>query len=128
MANRTREEHVMWIEPLPVPDEGEQDADVVRANPAVELFLERALATRPDLELAPANVALAGAICRRLDGIPLAIELAAAALRVLAPHQLLDQLEARVADTVAELEGEASVPARQRSLRAAMDWSLGLLP
>jgi non-specific serine/threonine protein kinase len=125
---RVPREHVLWLEPLPVPAEGEQDADVVRANPAAELFLERAIAARPDLEPTPANLVLVGTICRRLDGIPLAIELAAAALRVLAPHQLLDQLEGRVAEASAELEADGSVPERQRSLRAAMDWSLGLLP
>ena len=100
----------------------------MRDNPAAELFLERALARAAGPRDDPANLALVGPICRRLDGIPLAIELAAAALRVLAPHQLLDQLEAKVVDTAAEPDMEASVPARQRSLRAAMDWSLGLLP
>jgi predicted ATPase/Tfp pilus assembly protein PilF len=125
---RVPREHVLWVEPLPVPAEGELDPDAVRANPAAELFLERALIARPDLETTNANLALVGTICRRLDGIPLAIELAAAALRVLAPHQLLDQLDAKVVDTSAEPELEASMPARQRSLRAAMDWSLGLLP
>ena len=108
LALRVPREHVLWIEPLPVPAEGELDPDAVRDNPAAELFLERALAARPDLETTPANLALVGTICRRLDGIPLAIELAAAALRVLAPHQLLDQLDAKVVDTAAEPELEAS--------------------
>ncbi|HEX5825985.1 MAG TPA: tetratricopeptide repeat protein [Candidatus Limnocylindrales bacterium] len=128
LALRVPRERVVWVEPLPVPAEGELDTATIRANPAAALFLERALVTRPELETTPANVALIGSICRRLDGIPLAIELAAAALRVLAPHQLLDQLAERVTDTGVELTAEASVPDRQRSLRAAMDWSLGLLP
>ena len=118
----------MWLEPLPVPGPGEQDGEAILANPAAVLFLERALVVRPELEATPANLALVASICRRLDGIPLAIELSAAALRVLAPHQLLDQLAERVAESGNDLTAEAGVPARQRSLRAAMDWSLGLLP
>jgi predicted ATPase len=128
LALRIPGERVVWLEPLPVPGTGEQDPEAIRDNPAAILFLERALAVRPELEATPANLALVAAICRRLDGIPLAIELSAAALRVLAPHQLLDQLAERVAETGGELTAEAGVPARQRSLRAAMDWSLGLLP
>jgi predicted ATPase/Tfp pilus assembly protein PilF len=128
LALRIPREHVTWVEPLPVPLEDEADPGAITANPAAALFLERALVARPELETTPANLALVAAICRRLDGIPLAIELAAAALRVLAPHQLLDQLGDRVADPASDLTPEASVPARQRSLRAAMDWSLGLLP
>ncbi|HEY3336269.1 MAG TPA: tetratricopeptide repeat protein [Candidatus Limnocylindrales bacterium] len=128
LALRIPRERVVWLEPLSVPAQGEQDADAIRDNPAAALFLERALVVRPELEATPANLALVASICRRLDGIPLAIELSAAALRVLAPHQLLDQLAERVAETGSELTAEAGVPARQRSLRAAMDWSLGLLP
>ena len=117
-------EKLLWVEPLPVPAEDEQDPAVVERNPAVSLFVERARAVRPDFTPTVANAAMVAAICRRLDGIPLAIELAAAALRVLAPHQLLDQLAERLAEPGAELPG----PERQRSMRAAMDWSIGLLP
>ncbi|HEY4190531.1 MAG TPA: tetratricopeptide repeat protein [Candidatus Limnocylindrales bacterium] len=133
-------ERVVWVEPLPVPAADETELAVLTANPAVELFLARARISRPEIEPTPTNAALAATICRRLDGIPLAIELAAAALRVLAPHQLIDQLEDRLSDDPAA--GTSSVglgedagaervavgPARQRSLRAAMDWSIGLLP
>ncbi len=133
LALRVPREEIVWVEPLPVPDEGEDEVDALRANPAAALFLDRALVARPELEATPANVALVASICRRLDGIPLAIELAAAALRVLAPHQLLDQLEERVSDprtdgVVDSTSADGAAPARQRSLRAAMDWSLGLLP
>ncbi len=122
-------ERVAWVEPLPVPAEDETDPADLLANPAVALFLERARVSRPEIEATPTNAAFAATICRRLDGIPLAIELAAAALRVLPPHQLVDQLEARLADEGADAGGDptATVPARQRSLRAAMDWSIGLL-
>ncbi len=128
LALRIPRERVVWLEPLPVPAAGEQDAEAIRDNPAAILFMQRAVVVRPELEATPANLALVASICRRLDGIPLAIELSAAALRVLAPHQLLDQLAERVAETGSELTAEDGVPARQRSLRAAMDWSLGLLP
>jgi predicted ATPase len=119
----------VWVEPLPVPGDGEPDAGALVASPAAALFLERALAVRPDLDVTSATSAQVAAICRRLDGIPLAIELAAAALRVLAPHQLLDQLEARRADAGADAGAidDPTGPERQRSLRAAMDWSIGLL-
>ncbi len=122
-------ERVVWVEPLPLPAEDETDpAELVR-NPAVALFFARAAVSRPEIEATPANAALAAAICRRLDGIPLAIELAAAALRVLAPHQLADQLDQRLADEAVDAGDDAAAgPARQRSLRAAMDWSIGLLP
>ena len=122
-------ERVLWVEPLPVPADGESAPASLATSPAAALFLERGRAVRPDLDLTPATAALVAAICRRLDGIPLAIELAAAALRVLAPHQLLDQLEARRVDAGADsgTAGDLAGPERQRSLRAAMDWSIGLL-
>jgi len=117
-------ERVVWVEPLPVPAPNESDPIALADNPAAMLFLDRARVVRPDLEPTEANIAWIAAICRRLDGIPLAIELAAAALHVLAPHQLLDQLAERVAEDGVDAAG----PSRQRSLRAAMDWSIGLLP
>jgi predicted ATPase len=128
-------ERILWVEPLAVPADVATDDRAVEAlldSPAARLFLDRALAVRADFELTPANAALVAAICRRLDGLPLAIELAAAALRVLAPHQLLDQLADRMGEaaTPGARPGpfaDAAGPARQRSLRTAMDWSIGLL-
>ena len=128
-------ERIVWVEPLAVPAEATTDAAAVEAlldSPAAQLFLERARAVRPDFKVTPANAALIAAICRRLDGLPLAIELAAAALRVLAPHQLLDQLadplvEVSVGSLADGIGADGASPARQRSLRAAMDWSIGLL-
>lgn len=116
-------ERVTWVEPLPVPVAGDP-ADAVAASPAVALFLAHARTARPDLDTTPQTLATIAEICRRLDGIPLAIELAAAAVRVLAPHQLLDQLGDRLAH---EAAGDGDRPERRRSLRAAMDWSVGLL-
>lgn len=128
-------ERVLWLEPLSVPEEAASDEAAVEAlatSSAARLFLERAIAVRPDFEVTPANAAIVAEICRRLDGLPLAIELAAAALRVLAPHQLLDQLAERMADASDVGPGpgpfaDAAGPARQRNLRTAMDWSIGLL-
>ena len=128
-------ERILWVEPLAVPDEAAVDEgaiDALLGSPAARLFLERAQVVRSDFELTPANAALVAAICRRLDGLPLAIELAAAALRVLAPHQLLDQLAVRMGESSTAGSGpgpfaDAAGPARQRSLRTAMDWSIGLL-
>ena len=90
-----------------MPPEDETDPDVLMRNPAVELFLARAAVSRPEIEATPTNAALAAKICRRLDGIPLAIELAAAALRVLAPHQLIDQLEGRLSGEGRAVESSA---------------------
>ena len=120
-------EKVVWVEPLAVPTELVPEAEQLLASPAASLFLERARVVRPDVEVNPANAALIADICRRLDGIPLAIELAAAALRVLAPHQLLDQLSERLAAEELDPAPGAAGPERQRNLRAAMDWSIGLL-
>ncbi len=105
-------ERVVWVEPLPVPADDETDPGRRSPrNPAVELFLARARVSRPDIEATPTNAILAATICRRLDGIPLAIELAAAALRVLAPHQLIDQLEDRLSD---DRRPGPRAPARRR--------------
>lgn len=120
-------ERIAWIEPLPTPGVGDADADAVADNPAVRLFCLRARDARPDLEVTPATLSAIAEICRRVDGIPLAIELAAAAVRVLAPHQLLDQLAERLAGDDRVAEPSSGAPERQRSLRAAMDWSVGLL-
>lgn len=93
---------------------------------AVRLFLERARAARPALELAadPEQLAAVVALCRRLDGLPLAIELAAARVRLLAPTQLLERLDGRLDLPAGRL---ADLPDRQRTLRATLDWSYELL-
>ena len=90
---------------------------------AVVLFAERAAAARHAFELAPEDVSLVAEICRRLDGVPLAIELAAPRMRLLTPAQLLERLGRRL-----ELSGPRDAPARQRTLEAAIAWSYELLP
>ena len=91
---------------------------------AVQLFVERAQATLPSFALTPANAATLGEICRRLDGIPLAIELAAARVRVLSPEQIASRLD----DAFRLLTGgsRTALP-RHRTLRATMEWSVALL-
>ena len=91
---------------------------------AVELFLERARAVRPEHDLGRAGTAAVAEICRRLDGLPLSIELAAARTRFLAPPELLARLGRRLDLLVA---GPLDAPARQRTLRATIEWSYQLL-
>ena len=90
---------------------------------AVELFANRAAAVRPGFAITADNRAAVFEICHRLEGLPLAIELAAARLRLLSPDTLLDQLTERM-----DLDrGAVDLPPRQRTMRATMDWSYDLL-
>ncbi|MBV9323467.1 MAG: helix-turn-helix domain-containing protein [Chloroflexi bacterium] len=117
-------EHRFPLAPLVTPAEEESSAAAVLATPSVRLFLERARATAPDFRLMPADIAAIGAICRRLDGMPLAIELAAARVAVLSPPALLRRLEHRLALLT---HGAADLPERQQTLRNTLAWSYGLL-
>jgi predicted ATPase len=122
---RLRGEHQLAVPPLPLPapDEGAAPADP-SSFPAVALFLERAAAVDPGFRLTDANAAAVVAICRRLDGLPLAIELAAGRLSLLTPAALLERLEASVNVLVS---GPRDLPARQRTLRDTIRWSYDLL-
>jgi predicted ATPase len=109
---------------LALPDAGTSDVDVAGRYSAVRLFAERARSVAPGFELTGANVEAVTEICRRLDGLPLAIELAAARVKLLPPQELL----ARLGDSLGLLTGGArDLPARQRTLRSTLDWSFGLL-
>ena len=122
---RLRTEREYPVEALVVPAFAERTAlEELAALPAVRLFVERARAVRHDFTLDDTNVAAVMEICRRLDGLPLAIELAAARTRVLAPVALLARLE-HVLDSLGT--GPVDLPERQRTLRATVEWSFGLL-
>ncbi|HEU5434141.1 MAG TPA: LuxR C-terminal-related transcriptional regulator [Thermomicrobiales bacterium] len=118
-------EHVVRIRPFPLPSEPAAGAETQAADcDAVRLFLDRAQALEPEFALTGANAPTIVSICQRLDGLPLAIELAAAWAPVLSPSALLAQLEHRLALPGG---GSPSAPQRQRSLRDTIAWSYGLL-
>jgi predicted ATPase/DNA-binding SARP family transcriptional activator len=109
--------------PLPVPDEGDGPVALACCD-SVQLFVDRAQAVRPEFRVTPANAAAVAAVCHRLEGIPLALELAAARAAVLTPAQMLEHLERRLDFLVGQ---KRDAPARHRTLRAAIDWSFRLL-
>src|SRR5256712_715064 len=118
-------EQVIPIPPLQVPPEdGTEPLDRLRQNEAVTLFGERAAAASGTFELTDSNQAVVVALCRRLDGLPLALELAAARTRVLSVEQILDRLTDRFALPTGG--GRAALP-RHQALRTAIDWSYDLL-
>jgi predicted ATPase len=120
-----RAEREYPVPPLPLPgDPGGAWVSEVAAWPAVALFVDRARAVRPDFELTESNAAVVAEICRRLEGLPLAIELAAARTRLLEPATLLPRLAASL-DALGT--GAVDLPERQRTLRATVEWSVGLL-
>ncbi|HEX5506387.1 MAG TPA: LuxR C-terminal-related transcriptional regulator, partial [Thermomicrobiales bacterium] len=108
---------------LPAPDGAPAPEDLWR-NEAVRLFVERARGVAPAFAASGDDARAIAAICRRLDGLPLAIELAAARCRLLSPPALLARLERRLGLLTG---GGADLPARQQTLRATLDWSYLLL-
>lgn len=120
---RITAEVVYDVPPLAVPPDGASAPSDVAAYDAVTLFVDRARSASASFRLDETNAASVAAVVRELDGVPLALELAAARMRGLAPGVLLDRLH----DRFALLEsGFADVPPRQRSLAASLDWSFGL--
>lgn len=113
-----RGEQRVEIGPLPI----EQDAG---DGPAVQLFLERAQQVRPSFTLTPGNRQIVRDICQRVDGIPLALELAAARIGVLGPDALRNRLSSRLAVLKS---ANRDVPERHRTFHDAIDWSYALLP
>ena len=116
----TAAETTITVPPLPVPETGLQHLDAVSQYDAVKLFLARARAVRTDFELSPGNAEGIARVCRRLDGIPLALELAAARTRAMTPEEIADRLDDRFRLLTA---GATTGPARHQTLRAAVDWT-----
>jgi predicted ATPase/DNA-binding NarL/FixJ family response regulator len=121
---RVRGEAVWRVQPLALPPDGLPSPDEIAAIEAVRLFLDRAAAVRPVFTLGPHNAAAVSRVCRTLDGIPLAIELAAARLRALSAEQLAARLDDRFSLLAA---ADRTAPPRQQTLRSAVDWSYDLL-
>src|SRR5580658_5846622 len=113
------------VPPLAMPAPADAaDLSGLAANPSVALLLDRARRTNPGFDLTPANALLLARACVRLEGLPLAIELAAARLKVLTPGELVFRLGSRMEVLASSTR---DVPARQRALRSAIAWSYDLL-
>ncbi|HEX2515206.1 MAG TPA: tetratricopeptide repeat protein, partial [Chloroflexota bacterium] len=118
-------ERVWPVSTLSVPDEGATiTPELLKRSPAVELFLDRAAAVAPEFALTAQNAPALATICRRLDGLPLALELAAPRVRVLTPAQFAARLDDRISLLG---RGALTAPSRQQSLDALVDWSHDLL-
>jgi predicted ATPase/DNA-binding XRE family transcriptional regulator len=122
---RIRGERELPVRPLALPDP--QQPPTINSLvdvPSVQLFVQRAEAVSPSFELTEANADTVAAICRRLDGLPLAIELAAARIRLLSPTALLSKLDQLLPVLTG---GPRDLPARQQTVRASVAWSYDLL-
>ena len=124
-----RAEHEFAVPPLALPDPARlsdltADLTALARLPSVALFLERAQAVAPDFQLTAANASAVAEICAHLDGLPLAIELAAAHLKLLSPQALLERLGRRLAVLTG---GARDAPLRQQTLRNTIAWSYQLL-
>lgn len=113
------------VPPLAVPDSGQHlDLEQVAQYDAVALFVDRARAVRPDFRVTDENASAVAEVCRRLDGLPLAIELAATRIRLFPPPALVQQLSHRL-NLLSDPSRDR--PSRHQTLRAAIGWSYGLL-
>jgi predicted ATPase/class 3 adenylate cyclase len=125
-ALRVRGENVVAIPPLSLPADADRATSANELNQfeAIQLFVERARAVRSDFSLTDDNAAAVAEICRRLDGLPLAIELATARMNLFSPEALRDRLSSRLK---ALGSGARDLPERQQTLRATIEWSYQLL-
>ena len=122
---RLRGEHVFEVPPLALPDPSRVlHAPTALESPAVRLFRDRARAANPMFDVTEENIDAVVRICAALEGVPLAIELAAARIRVLSPAMILDRLGSQLALLVASAR---DLPDRQRTIEATIEWSVGLL-
>ncbi len=119
-----RGEHETPVPTLPVPDLKRADIATTTKYAAVELFIQRAISARSDFTVTSDNSREIAEICVRLDGLPLALELAAARIRVMSAQALLERLETRLKLLTA---GPSDLPSRQQTLRNAIAWSYDLL-
>ena len=120
---RLRGEQEWRVDPLGVPPSGSSLA-VLGEAPAVRLFVDRARDVQPGFTLTSQNAAAVAELCRRLDGLPLALELAAASMRLLTPDQILARLPGQLEHPGAV----ADLPGRQQTLTSTIQWSYDLLP
>jgi len=122
---RIRGEHELLVHPLALPEpEKSASVDVLLSSPSVRLFVQRAKAVRPEFELTPENARTVAEVCIRVDGLPLALELAAVRIRIMSPEIILKRLEKRLGLLTG---GAQDLPARQRTLRDTIAWSYDLL-
>ena len=113
------------VEPLGLPDhKARPGLDALKQYEAVKLFIERAVAVKPDFTATNENASAIAGICERVDGLPLAIELAAARIKLFSPQALLTRLETSLS---ALGSGARDLPGRQQTLRGAIDWSYEML-
>ncbi|MFQ5874043.1 MAG: tetratricopeptide repeat protein, partial [Dehalococcoidia bacterium] len=126
-ALHVRGEHEFSVPPLGLPEPDDRRSLAIERltqYEAVRLFIERVVAVKPDFEVTRENGPTIAEICARLDGLPLAIELAAARIKLLSPQALLERLGSRLKLLTG---GARDLPARQRTLRDTIDWSYDLL-
>jgi predicted ATPase len=122
---RLAAEHQYSVPPLELPDSARpDDVEALTRSPAIALFLDRVRALSPGFALSGSNVRDVAEICARVDALPLAMELAAPHIRLLGAHALRDRLERTLPLLT---RGPRDAPARQRTLRATLDWSYNLL-
>jgi predicted ATPase/class 3 adenylate cyclase len=117
-------ERVVGVPSLELPNEADAAEQTLAQTEAVRLFIERAVEAKPDFRMSEGNTVEVVRLCRRLDGIPLAIELAAARVRSLTPAELADRLDARFQLLAG---GPRTAVERHQTLRRAIDWSYDLL-
>ena len=118
-------EHEFPVPPLPLPAQGALfSPSTLVSCPSIALFVQRATAVRPDFALTQRTAGAVVEICRRLDGLPLAIELAAARIKILPPAEVLVRIERPLQLLTG---GARDMPARQQTLRQAIKWSYDLL-
>lgn len=121
-------EHEFNVTPLPVPDPADFSLEQLADNESVKLFVERARQFRPDFILTAANAATIGRICLRLEGLPLALELASSWLKLFTPQVLIEKLEQSSGARLQMLTGGArNLAERQQTLRKTLEWSFRLL-